>query len=67
MNAMTAKRQSKQATRYTGPEKLLLALMVIALLFIALATVLPLAGRDAAPHDPAVSERKVPNPQLRVL
>jgi hypothetical protein len=64
---MTAEQKGKQATRYTGSEKLLLALLVIGLAFMVLATVLPLAGRDAAPSDPAVSERKFPNPQLRIF
>jgi hypothetical protein len=64
---MTAERQDEQATRYTGSEKFLLTLMVIVMLFIGLTTALSLAGRDAVPHDPAVSEKKFPNPQLRVL
>ena len=67
MSSMTAKQQSKQTTRHTGSEKLLLALMVIGLAFMLLATLLPLAGRDAAPTEPAVSEKKFPNPELRVL
>jgi len=64
---MTAERQGKQANGYTGSEKLLLALLVIGLAFMVLATLLPLAGRDAAPPEPAVSERIFPGPQLRIL
>jgi|GEM_PF-5293991 len=59
--------QSEKARGVLDLEKLALALAIIVILSVTLITSLSLSGRNAAPGDPAASERQFPNPELKAL